>query len=58
MRFPQTAVPTTPNTPLTLNKPNPLTTPGAVAASTVAVNLPGGGTYDVVVPSAFTFTAT
>jgi hypothetical protein len=57
-RFPQTAVPTTPNTPLTLNTPNPLTTPGAVPASTVPVNLPGAGTYDIVVPSAFKFTAT
>jgi hypothetical protein len=58
VRFPQTAVPTTPNTPLTLNTPNPLATPGAVPASTVPVNLPGGGTYDIVVPSAFKFTAT
>ena len=57
-RFPQTAVPSTPNTPLTLNTPNPLATPGAVPASTVPVNLPGAGTYDVVVPSAFKFTAT
>jgi hypothetical protein len=57
-RFPQTAVPATANTPLTLNTPNPLATPGAVPASTVPVNLPGAGTYDVVVPSAFTFTAT
>ncbi|MBD3925203.1 Ig-like domain repeat protein [Nocardioides cavernae] len=58
VRFPQTAVPTTANTPLTLNTPNPLATPGVVPASTVPVNLPGGGTYDVVVPSAFKFTAT
>jgi hypothetical protein len=58
VRFPQTAVPTTPNTPLTLNTPNPLATPGAVPASTVPVNLPGAGTYDIVVPSAFKFTAT
>ncbi len=57
-RFPQTAVPTTANTPLTLNTPNPLATPGAVPASTVPVNLPGAGTYDIVVPSAFKFTAT
>ncbi|RYC11274.1 DUF6801 domain-containing protein [Nocardioides zhouii] len=57
-RFPQTAVPTTANTPLTLNTPNPLTTAGAVPASTVPVNLPGAGTYDIVVPSAFKFTAT
>ncbi|HEX5918011.1 MAG TPA: DUF6801 domain-containing protein [Nocardioides sp.] len=58
VRFPQTAVPATANTPLTLNTPNPLATPGAVPASTVPVNLPGGGTYDIVVPSAFKFTAT
>lgn len=58
VRFPQTAVPATANTPLTLNTPNPLATPGAVPASTVPVNLPGAGTYDVVVPSAFKFTAT
>ncbi len=57
-RFPQTAVPATANTPLTLNTPNPLATPGAVPASTVPVNLPGAGTYDIVVPSAFKFTAT
>ncbi|PKH43416.1 Ig-like domain (group 3) [Nocardioides alpinus] len=57
-RFPQTAVPTTANTPLTLNTPNPVTTAGAVPASTVPVNLPGAGTYDIVVPSAFKFTAT
>jgi len=57
-RFPQTTVPTTPNTALKLDTPNPLTTPGAVPASTVPVNLPGAGTYDVVVPSAFKFTAT
>jgi hypothetical protein len=57
-RFPQTPVPTTPRTALTINTPNPLTTPGAVPASTVPVNLPGAGTYDIVVPSAFTFTAT
>lgn len=57
-RFPQTAVPTTANTPLKLDTPNPLTTPGAVPASTVPVNLPGAGTYDIVVPSAFKFTAT
>lgn len=57
-RFPQTPVPTTANTPLTLNTPNPLVTPGAVPASTVPVSLPGAGTYDVVVPSAFKFTAT
>jgi hypothetical protein len=58
VRFPQTAVPTTPNTPLTLNTPNPLATPGVTPASTVPVNLPGAGTYDVVVPSQFKFTAT
>jgi hypothetical protein len=58
VRFPQTPVPATPNTPLTLNTPNPLATPGAVPASTVPVSLPGAGTYDVVVPSAFKFTAT
>ena len=58
VRFPQTAVPTTPNTPLTLNTPNPITTPGVVPASTVPVNLPGAGTYDVVVPAQFKFTAT
>ncbi len=57
-RFPQTAVPATANTPLTLNTPNPLASPGAVPASTVPVNLPGAGTYDIVVPSAFKFTAT
>ena len=58
VRFPQTAVPTTRNTPLTLSTPNPLATPGAVPASTVPVNLPGAGTYDIVVPQAFKFTAT
>ncbi len=57
-RFPQTAVPATANTPLTLNTPNPIATPGAVPASTVPVSLPGAGTYDIVVPSAFKFTAT
>jgi hypothetical protein len=57
-RFPQTAVPTTANTPLTLNTPNPLATPGVTPASTVPVNLPGAGTYNIVVPSAFKFTAT
>ena len=49
-RFPQTAVPATPNTPLKLDTPNPLATPGAVPASTVPVNLPGAGTYDIAVP--------
>lgn len=58
VRFPQTPVPSAPNQPLTLNTPNPLTTPGVVPASTVPVNLPGAGTYDVVIPSAFKFTAT
>lgn len=58
VRFPQTPVPAAPNQPLTLNTPNPLVTPGVVPASTVPVNLPGAGTYDVVVPSAFKFTAT
>ena len=58
VRFPQTAVPATANTALTLTTPNPLATPGVVPASTVPVNLPGAGTYDVVVPSAFKFTAT
>ncbi|KRF29411.1 hypothetical protein ASG94_20730 [Nocardioides sp. Soil805] len=58
VRFPQTPVPATANQPLTLNTPNPLTTPGVEPATTVPVNLPGAGTYDVVVPSAFTFTAT
>ena len=57
VRFPQTPVPA-PNQPLTLNTPNPLTTPGVVPASTVPVALPEACTYDVVVPSAFTFTAT
>jgi hypothetical protein len=58
VRFPQTAVPATPNTSLTLNTPNPTITPGVVPASTLPVNLPGAGTYDIVVPSAFKFTAT
>ena len=57
VRFPQTAVPA-PNQPLTLNTPNPLVTPGVVPATTVPINLPGEGTYDIVVPSAFKFTAT
>jgi len=57
VRFPQTPVPAA-NQPLTLNTPNPLTTPGVVPASTVPVDLPEAGTYDVVVPSAFKFTAT
>jgi hypothetical protein len=57
VRFPQTPVPAA-NQPLTLNTPNPLATPGVVPASTVPVNLPGAGTYDVVIPSAFKFTAT
>ena len=57
VRFPQTAVPATPQ-PLTLNTPNPLATPGVVPATTVPVNLPGKGTYDIAVPSAFKFTAT
>lgn len=57
-RFPQTPVPATANTALKLDTPNPLTTPGAVPASTVPVNLPGAGTYDIVVPTAFKFTAT
>ena len=56
-RFPQTKVPDTAGTPLTLNTPSPLD-PGVVPASTVPVNLPGAGTYDIVVPSAFKFTAT
>ena len=47
-----------PNQPLTLNTPNPLATPGVVPATTVPVNLPGKGTYDIAVPSAFKFTAT
>ena len=58
VRFPQTPGARAPNQPLTLNTPNPLTTPGVVPASTVPVDLPGAGTYDVVVPSAFKFTAT
>ena len=58
VRFPQTAVPATPNTALTLNTPNPLATPGVVPASTVPVSLPGAGTYGIVVPAAFKFTAT
>jgi hypothetical protein len=57
-RFPQTAVPAAPNTAMTLLTPNPLTTPGVLPASTVPVNLPGAGTYNIVVPSAFKFTAT
>jgi hypothetical protein len=57
VRFPQTAVPATGQT-LTLNTPNPLATPGVIPASTVPVNLPGEGTYDIAVPSAFKFTAT
>ncbi|GAA1924793.1 DUF6801 domain-containing protein [Nocardioides hwasunensis] len=57
-KFPQTAVPATPSTALTLNTPNPLADPAAVPASTVPVSLPGAGTYDIAVPSAFTFTAT
>ena len=57
VRFPQTKVPDTVNTPLTLNTPSPLD-PGVVPASTVPVSLPGAGTYNVVVPSAFKFTAT
>ena len=57
VRFPQTPVPAA-NQPLTLNTPNPLVTPGVVPASTVPVGLPEAGTYDVVVPSAFKFTAT
>ena len=57
VRFPQTALPA-PNSPLTLNTPNPLVTPGVTPASTVPANLPGAGTYDIVVPSAFKFTAT
>jgi len=58
VRFPQTALPATANTPVKLDTPNPLATPGAVPAGTVPVNLPGKGTYDIVVPSAFKFTAT
>ena len=58
VRFPQTNVPILPNQPLTLNTPNPLATPGVVPATTVPVNLPGKGTYDIAVPSAFKFTAT
>jgi hypothetical protein len=58
VRFPQTPVPATANTPLTLNTPNPLATPGVVPASTAPANLPGAGIYDIVVPSAFKFTAT
>lgn len=55
--FPQTAVPTTPNTELKLSTPNPLVA-GTTPATTVPVSLPGAGTYDVVVPQAFKFTAT
>lgn len=55
--FPQTAVPTTPNTALTLSTPNPLVV-GTAPATTVPVNLPGAGSYDIVVPQAFKFTAT
>jgi hypothetical protein len=58
VRFPQTNVPILPNQPLTLNTPNPLATPGVIPATTVPVNLPGKGTYDIAVPSAFKFTAT
>jgi hypothetical protein len=58
VRFPQTPVPAAPGNSLTINTPNPLATPGVVPASTVPVNLPGEGTYDIVVPSAFKFTAT
>lgn len=57
-KFPQAAVPTTANTALTINTPNPLADANAVPASTVPVSLPGAGTYDIVVPQAFTFTAT
>jgi hypothetical protein len=57
VNFPQTPVPASGQT-LTLNTPNPLATPGVVPASTVPVNLPGAGTYDIAVPSAFKFTAT
>ena len=58
VRFPQTAVPTTPNTPLEAEHAQPRRNAGRGAASTVPVNLPGAGTYDIVVPSAFKFTAT
>lgn len=58
VRFPQTAVPAAATDSLTLNTPNPLATPGVVPATTVPVNLPGKGTYDIAVPSAFKFTAT
>lgn len=58
VRFPQTPVPATAGQPLTINTPNPLATPGVVPATTVPVNLPGAGTYNIAVPSAFTFTAT
>jgi Bacterial Ig-like domain (group 3) len=57
VRFPQTAVPAA-NQPLTLRTPNPLATPGVVPATTVPVNLPGKGIYDIQVPTAFKFTAT
>jgi hypothetical protein len=57
VNFPQKAVPATGQT-LTLTTPNPLATPGVVPATTVPVNLPGEGTYDIAVPSAFKFTAT
>ena len=55
--FPQTPVPATANTALTLSTPNPLVV-GTTPASTVPVSLPGAGTYDIVVPQAFKFTAT
>jgi hypothetical protein len=57
VNFPQTPVPP-PGQTLTLNTPNPLATPGVIPATTVPVNLPGEGTYNIAVPSAFKFTAT
>lgn len=55
--FPQTPVPATANTALTISTPNPLI-PGTTPATTVPVSLPGAGSYDIVVPQAFKFTAT
>lgn len=55
VKFPQTALPATPGSSLTINTPAATTAESAV---TKAVNLPDAGTYTINVPKAFNFTAT
>lgn len=55
VKFPQTTLPATPGSALTITTPSPTT---ADTAATAPINLPDAGTYTVNLPKAFAFTAT